>query len=264
MLSIFALNVLFRRITTCLLLLVLWASNATLSFADSIKERTIIFAAASLTDVLPELNAAWSHERSDYVAQVSFGASAILARQIEAGAPATVFLSANRVWVNYLAAQATDFGRSVPVAHNTLVVAGPCRGSPKVLKETQLLEFLSTNRFAMADPAVAPAGTYAKSFLRQENMWETVRPNAAYAGNARLALLLIERANLPGIVYATDAHASDAACVLLELPFNKDGGISYFAMGRVGHEASVSFINWLGSPSAKSIWERFGFKTVSN
>lgn len=264
MLSIFALNALIRPATAFLLLLVLWVSTATMSRADTAQKHPIIFAAASLTDVLPELNTAWSHERSDHPAQFSFGASAILARQIEAGAPATVFLSANRLWVNYLTAQAPEFALPVPVAHNRLVVAGPCSGSLKVLKETQLRGFLSTNRFAMADPAVAPAGAYAKTFLTQQNMWETVRPNAAYAGNARLALLLIERANLPGIVYSTDARASNAACTLLELPINKDDGITYFAVGRDGHEASTSFINWLESPSAKSIWEKFGFKTVSN
>ena len=165
---------------------------------EQTREPLTIFAAASLSDVLPVLLEQWQNMTEGPGARTSFAASAVLARQIEAGAPADLFLSANKKWVNHIADGKFTGASVAPIAHNKLVFAIPCRlqGIEQQSIE-ELGSFLQSVRFVMADPAIAPAGEYAHQFLERQNLWQRVKDNAAYAGNARLALLLIERGGLP-------------------------------------------------------------------
>ncbi|MBO6505589.1 MAG: molybdate ABC transporter substrate-binding protein [Kordiimonadaceae bacterium] len=221
-----------------------------------------IFAAASLSSVMPQLEMSWRRSQKGAEIQISYAASAILARQIEAGAPADVFVSANRQWIEYLQKRSTGFTSPAPLVHNALVLAAPCHASLRVSDSSDLAPFLSANRFAMADPAAAPAGAYAKTALEKLGIWSDVNANAAYAGNARMALLMIERAGLPGIIYRTDAEASDTTCPLFELPLAENDTVTYFAVGQAGNDESNRFIDWLRSPAAASIWQSNGFDTV--
>lgn len=254
-----------RSLSHYLLLTLLLVISSALRAEDTdpTNERLNIFAAASLSDVLPKLMTAWRSERDASQTSVSFAASAILARQIEAGAPADVLLSANSAWVDYLTERATAFNEPAAIVHNALVLAAPCHPQTDPVATSDLGAYLANNRFAMADPAVAPAGQYAKLYLESRGLWQTARANAAYAGNARLALLLIERGGMPGIVYASDVRGSANSCTLLELPLGKNETVTYFALARSGHQMGADFVNWLKSPAAASIWNAHGFKTVS-
>lgn len=263
--SIFVLNVPTKLLvirfilTSCLLL---FSSVLKAQSADLDNDGLTIFAAASLSSVLPQLEQSWRRSQQGGEIQTSYAASAILARQIEAGAPADVFVSANRQWIEYLHKRSSGFTSPIAIVHNALVLAAPCHSSFKVLDISDLASFLSANRFAMADPAAAPAGTYAKSTLERLDIWSGVKANAAYSGNARMALLMIERAGLPGIVYRTDAQASDITCPLFELPLADNDAVTYFAVAKAGSEESTRFVDWLRSPAAASIWQSYGFNSV--
>lgn len=260
MLLISALNAHIKRVLAGVFLAL---SLPAAGHAEPAQERLTIFAAASLTDVLPDLELAWRQETGFPQAQISFAASAVLARQIQAGAPVDVFLSANRQWVDHLTTSGEMATYAQPVVHNSIVLAAPCSNQRIDLHASQLESFLASNRFAMADPAVAPLGAYAKSYLERTGIWPLIRKNATYAGNARLSLLLIERGGLPGFVYGSDAHASQNTCILLDLPISPKERVTYYSVADSSNQTATAFAQWLQSENAMKIWETHGFQPVS-
>jgi len=232
-------------------------------------ESITVFAAASLADVMSDLVLAWQAEGGNPGIRISLGASGVIARQIEAGANADLFISANQNWIKYLKDRGHSASTAKVVAKNRLVLVQPCNApAPKEAKNMSIPSglglLLASGRFAMADPRVSPAGAYTKSALEQLDLWDKVKENAAYAGSVRLALLLSERGGLPGFVYSTDASKSTLACTAIEMPAGSYPAIEYVGMlPKKNHSDTIMtakrFLNWLTSDAAATIWHKHGF-----
>lgn len=225
-----------------------------------------VFAAASLTDALRELGAQWV-ARGNPAPRFSFAASSALARQIEQGAPADLFMSADEAWANYLQdrnllANAT---RTSPLG-NALVLVAPAKAARPVALErgTDLAAMLGPQgRIATGDPAHVPVGRYAQAALTWLGQWDPLSPRLARADNVRAALLLVERGEAPlGIVYSTDAAASTGVRVVATFPAASHEPITYpFALTRraEGNAQAQALLAFLIGADAAPTWQRFGF-----
>lgn len=225
-----------------------------------------IFAAASLQDGLRALAREWA-ARGHPAPRLSFAASSALARQVEQGAPADLFLSADEPWMDYLAARDLILPTSrVSALGNTLVLVAPStsRHVAPLTRETDLLALLGPQgRLALADPAHVPAGRYARAALEWMGQWGALAPRLARAENVRAALLLVERGEAPlGIVYATDALALPGLRVLGTFPPGSHPTITYpFALTRraEGNAEARALLAFLTGPEAMPAWQRHGF-----
>lgn len=169
-------------------------------------ERTLVFAAASMKDAVESIVHSYRATTGKAVT-VSFAGSGTLARQIEAGAPADIFVSANPAWMGYLEERGLVDPQSVStVAGNTLVVVAG--GLQTIIQsERELADRLGSERFAMGDPAHVPAGIYARQALDQLGLWRKIRQQAAFAENVRVALAMAARGDVShAIVYGSDAR----------------------------------------------------------
>ena len=194
-------------------------------------DRITVFAAASLTDVVTEAAREWEAETGVGTALVFAGSSA-LARQIEAGAPADLFLSANADWMDHLEAGGhVEAPTRITLASNRLAVIAPADGlTPGEGAEELLAAFAAapTGRLAVANTDAVPAGLYAKAALREMGLWERLRPHMAEASNVRAALLYVSRGEAPlGIVYATDAAIDPGVRVAARIPAAAHPPIAY-------------------------------------
>lgn len=231
------------------------------------QERTepglLVFAAASLTDVLCELSAAWTR-RSGIPVKLSFAASSALARQIEAGGRADVFISADRPWMDYLARHGLiDVASRRELAGNSLVLIAPA-DSPVRLRLERGVDFaaaLGTGRLATGDPATVPAGRYAKSAFESLGVWPQLEHRLAVADNVRGALDFVARGEAPlGVVYATDAKAETAVRVVATFPAGTHPPITYpAAVTAVARPASRAYLSYLGGADAMTTWKKYGF-----
>lgn len=228
-----------------------------------------VLAAASLQEALTE--AADAFARAHHPRPVlAFAASSALARQVEAGAPADLFVSADEEWMAALAAK----GRIVPqsrrdLASNALVLIEPAAGHTRleVARGFALARALGANgRLALADPAAVPAGKYAKAALTGLGVWPTVAGRIAAAENVRAALALVERGQAPlGVVYATDALASAKVRVVARFPAGSFPRIAYpLALiapinGRVANPEAEQFRRFLLGREGQAILRRHGF-----
>src|SRR3954462_7474536 len=173
-----------------------------------------VFAAASLQDGLRALEPAWRAGPANPPLRLSFAASSALARQIEQGAPADLFLSADEPWMDYLAQRGLILPETrVSPLGNALALVAPANSplAPFAIGPgTDLPALLGPQgRLAAGDPAHVPAGIYAKAALERLGQWAAIAPRLARAENVRAALLLVERGEAPlGIVYRTDVQAS--------------------------------------------------------
>ncbi|NVJ99002.1 MAG: molybdate ABC transporter substrate-binding protein [Alphaproteobacteria bacterium] len=232
---------------------------------DPVEEPLIIFAAASLTDVLATHAEEWAARTESPLPRLSFGPSGTMARQIASGAPADLFISANQSWISFLQENNGLAGPPVAVAGNSLVLVVPGRhtipsGAP--LDAALLLSVVGDGRLAIADPANAPAGIYAKDLMMHLGVWNTLNSQLAYGGSARQTLLLAERGNLPAIVYKTDARMSRLVTSAAVAP---DVAITYQAvLVKAGKEDASSFMNYLASDAASPGWTGFGFSVADN
>jgi molybdate transport system substrate-binding protein len=228
-----------------------------------------VFAAASLGDGLRALAQDWA-ARGHPAPRLSFAASSTLARQIEQGAPAELFASADEAWMDYLAARGLVLPESrVSPIGNALVLVGPAEAAPLALgRGTDLLARLgppgrSQGRIATGDPAHVPVGRYAQAALEWMGQWQAVAPRLARAENVRAALLLVERGEAPlGIVYATDALASPGLRVLGTFPSESHPPITNpFALTRraEGNAQAAALLAFLTGPEAAPTWQRLGF-----
>ena len=225
-----------------------------------------VFAAASLQDALRDLARQWQ-ARGNPAPRLSFAASSALARQIEQGAPADLFLSADEAWMDYLAQRDLILPamRTSPLG-NALVLITPA-DQPRSLALTQGTDLLALlgprGRLAVGDPAHVPAGRYAAAALRWMGQWEALVPRLARADNVRAALLLVERGEAPfGIVYATDAAASREVRVAGTFPPGSHPPISYpFALTRrsEGRAEARALLDFLTGADGAGTWRRYGF-----
>lgn len=229
--------------------------------------KVTVFAAASLTNAMQDIAAQYNKEQKVDVVS-SFASSSTLARQIEAGAPADIFISADQKWMDYAVdKKAIDTPSRKTLLGNSLVVVAP-KASPQgeiaINDKTDWLSLLKGGRLATGDPAHVPAGIYAKEALQKLGAWETLSPKLAPAEDVRNALALVERNEAPlGIVYGSDAVASKGVRVVGTFPESSHQKVEYPLAIVKGHNNSTvsAFYDYLQGPQAAAIFKRYGFTT---
>lgn len=253
----------FRR----LVLAALAAAGLAAAPAARAQDGPTVFAAASLTDALRALGQDWT-ARGHPAPRFSFAASSALARQIEQGAPADIFASADEPWMDYVQQRnlMVNATRVSPIGNALVLVAANSDARNVALaRGTDLAVLLGRNgRIATGDPAHVPVGRYAQAALTWMGQWDAIGPRLARADNVRAALLLVERGEAPfGIVYATDAAASQGVRVAGTFPAESHTPITYpFALMRRAetNAQARAFLAFLTGPEARPTWERFGFR----
>jgi molybdate transport system substrate-binding protein len=242
----------------------LWALAAAFSLAFAptagrADEALTVFAAASFRDVLEDVAEGYQ-VRTGTEIRLVLAASSVLARQIDAGAPADLFVSANEDWVTWLA----DRGRIEPaeirvIAGNRLVIAL----APGVGAQGGAEALLSRGRFAMGDPAHVPAGVYAKSALESLGLWTKLSPRAVFTENVRIALEFVRRGEVgAAIVYASDLKLAPELVKALEFPEHSHPPIRYGAAPiKNGDGKAREFLDYLAGPEGRQKLQAFGFST---
>jgi molybdate transport system substrate-binding protein len=222
-------------------------------------EELNVFAAASLTDALKEIGAAFE-AASGHKVVYNLGASNDLARQIRAGAPADVFFSADKRQMDGLEKEGlVRAADRVDVLSNVLVVVVPADSSARVASPADLVRF---PRFALADPEAVPAGVYARAWLESVGQWDTLKGRVVPALNVRAALAAVESGNAEaGIVYRTDAAISKRARVVFEVPREQGPAIVYplAPLAASRKAAAGAFVRALTSAPARAIYLKYGF-----
>lgn len=220
-----------------------------------------VFAAASLGEAMTAAAASFE-ARTGTPVRVSAAASSSLARQIEHGAPADVFVSADAAWMDHLeAAGLIAPGTRRTVAGNALVLIGPAGAAP--LEPGGIAARLGDGRLAVALVDAVPAGRYARAALERAGAWEAVAPRLAQTDNVRAALALVALGETPlGIVYATDAAAESRVDVLATFPEGAHPPIAYPAARVAGAEAPAeadAFLAHLSGPEGRAVLAAAGF-----
>ena len=243
--------------------------------ASSSDNEILVFAASSLAPPLTQIGIAFE-SRSGVTLRFAFASSAALARQIEYGAPAHLFITAHPQWLDRLAEKGrVDRVDARAIAGNRLVIAGfrPRfeaghgdrfgQASTGITKILTLLLANDTDRIATGDPGSVPLGLYARDSLVALGLWEAVSPRLAPAANARSALLQVEQGLVPiGILFASDAAGSDRATILADMPAGSYGPIRYLAVpinDAPGNDAALKFLDFLTSAEAAEIFTGHGF-----
>ncbi len=249
-----------RRSTTtsALHLLVLAAACARLGADDAVT----VFAAASTTGTLQAVAKAYEAERHVRVV-CSFAASSTLAKQIEQGAPADVFLAADERWMDWLAARGAIAPASrVDLLGNSLVLIAPPGKAPAVtVAKGFAIGAAFTGRLAIGDPSNVPAGIYAKEAFARLGWWDGLADRLAPAADVRAALRLVELGEAElGVVYATDARADPKVVVVAAFPPDMHGPIRYpLALTATAKPAAAAFAAWLQGAAARAIFTDAGF-----
>ncbi|SDO07459.1 molybdate transport system substrate-binding protein [Methylobacterium phyllostachyos] len=233
----------------------------------------VVFAAASLKNALDDATAAWTKETGK-TARISYAGSNALAKQIEAGAPADLFISADQAWMDSVErAGLLKPGSRIDLLRNALVLVAPgpkkSGSDPEVALApdlgTTLKKLLGGGKLAMATIDAVPAGKYGKAALEKLGAWESVKTQVAQAENVRAALLLVARGEAPlGIVYATDAAADASVHVLATFPPDSHPPIVYPAAitAESQHPDAAALLSFLRGPTAGSAFARQGFTLI--
>ncbi|MEK9497376.1 molybdate ABC transporter substrate-binding protein [Photorhabdus sp. P32] len=228
-------------------------------------EKVTLFAAASLTNALDDIALQYKQKTKGEVI-ASYASSSTLARQIEQGAPADIFISADQQWMDYVAGKKLiiDETRLTMLGNQLVLIAPKASKLNKVdiNKETKWKSLLEGGRLAVGDPDHVPVGIYAKESLQYLGAWETVNPLLARTSNVRSGLALVERAEVPlGIVYGSDAIASDKVKVVGIFPEESHKPIEY-PMAIIKDHSNptvINFYEYLKTPEAVAIFKRYGF-----
>ena len=255
----------FRTHFAALLLALSSVFASTVQAAD---KPITVFAAASLKESMDEAAAKFGQDTGQQVV-VSYAASSALARQIEQGAPADVFVSADLDWMDELQDKGLiDNASRHSLLGNTLVLVAPAASTqrPFALHQgSDLSPMLGADgRIAVALTTSVPAGKYAKAAFENLGMWESLKARTAEAENVRAALLLVARGETPlGVVYGSDARAEPRVRVLAVFPPGSHPQIVY-PVARVlasRQPQAAAFVRWLQTPTAGAIFHKHGFTT---
>jgi molybdate transport system substrate-binding protein len=216
----------------------------------------------SLTDSLKQITAAYEEESGDKII-FNFGASSTLARQIEEGAPADIFFSADEAKMDGLEKKdLIDATTRKSRLGNSLVVVVAADSVLQIQSASDLTNG-SVQKVALADPKAVPAGIYAKSWLEKQQVWLMIGPKVVPTENVRAALAAVESGNVDaGVVYKTDANISKKVKVAYEVPVADAPVISYsmaFVKESKQSDAAKKFLNYLDSKEAGDIFKKFGF-----
>jgi molybdate transport system substrate-binding protein len=220
-----------------------------------------VFAAASLTDALKETALAYEKQSADKIA-FDFGASSLLARQIEEGAPADIFFSADEAKMDQLDKKDLVIKETRhSLLSNSLVIVVPADSDLQINSPADLAD-ARIKRIALADPKAVPAGIYAKACLEKENLWPVVAPKVVATDNVRAALAAVESGNIQaGMVFKTDAAISKKVKVACDVPAKDSPKISYpvaVMKNSKAIESARKFVDYLGSDDAAKIFEKYG------
>lgn len=248
-----------------ILLNILFTALLTIFSSLAVADATV-FAAASLKNALDEISQSWFAQKSGKVV-VSYAGSSALARQIEKGAPADIFISADLEWMDYLTQRKliNDASR-VNLLRNELVMIAPAAAkiSVELKPGSKLGDLLGNDRLSMADPDSVPAGKYGKAALEALGLWPQVATKIIRADNVRTALNFVARGETPlGIVYRTDAAAEDKVRVVAIFPANTHPPIVYPAalLADSKNAEAAAFFSYLKSSAATGIFRKHGFLT---
>lgn len=231
-------------------------------------EEITVFAAASMTNAMAEIEERFEAE-TGHDLSVSLAGSSALARQIQQGAPADVFISANPGWMDALEEDGLlEPGTRFDLLNNAIVLIAHGTDADKVEigPEMDLPALLAGGKLAMALVDAVPAGIYGKAALEHLGLWETVAPQVVQADNVRAALALVSLGEAPyGIVYATDAVADDKVTVVATFPKDSHPPIVYPAADITGRDTGTEaeFLDYLRGPVARAAFERQGFVVVT-
>jgi molybdate transport system substrate-binding protein len=230
----------------------------------ALADEVTVFAAASLTEALDRVAEAWTAE-TGHRAVISYAGSSALARQIQEGAPADIFVSASVDWMDAVEASGDlRAGTRRDILGNTLVLIAHGREAAPVTVDgnLDLAGMLGDERLAMALVDAVPAGVYGKAALTALGLWDGVEAKVAQSDNVRAALAFVAQGEAPlGIVYATDAAVEDEVSVIGTFPEGSHAPITYPAAITAQSESPVAeaFLDYLGSEPARAIWREFGF-----
>jgi molybdate transport system substrate-binding protein len=222
-----------------------------------------VFAAASLTDSLKSIADTYQTKTGAKIT-LSFGASSTLARQIEQGASADLFFSADTDWMDYLnkAGLIAQASRRDLLGNQLVLIAASTNSHDlKIAPHFDLAGALGDGRLALADPASVPAGKYAKAALTALGVWDSVASKVAPAENVRIALQYVARGEAPlGIVYATDAKVDPTVRVVGIFPGDSHPPITYpVALTKAASPQAQAFLAFLESAEARAIFVKAGF-----
>ncbi|WP_170414731.1 molybdate ABC transporter substrate-binding protein [Ruegeria atlantica] len=226
-------------------------------------EGVLVFAAASLKNALDEIASDFEQETGQVVT-VSYAASSVLARQIQLGAPADLFISANVDWMNVLQDQGLiDAASRVDLLGNGLVLVAGGEGDDigEMRTEDALASVLDGGYLAMALVDAVPAGIYGKAALESLGLWQRVQGQVAQTDNVRAALALVATGAAPlGIVYRSDAQVDGRVRVVVEFSPDLHPPIVYpAAETKTGNDTAQAFLNHLQSQAARAVFEKQGF-----
>jgi molybdate transport system substrate-binding protein len=241
--------------------------STSLPAAEVRQPKILVFAAASLADAMQEASA--RYEKTAHVTvKSSFDSSSVLARQIEAGAPADVFFSADTKWMDYLQTRnLVQAASRKSLLGNRLVLIAPAQSDIhlKIAPHFPLAAALGKGKLATGDPDSVPAGRYARSALTTLGVWDEVAPRLARAENVRVALLYVARGEAPlGIVYTSDALVDKSVRVVDTFPADTHEPIVYpIALTASAKSQAASFVAFLSGPQGHEIFVKYGF-TVPN
>jgi len=228
----------------------------------------VVFAAASLKNALDEIASDWSKTASRPMPRISYASSSALAKQIEQGAPADLFISADLDWMDYVAKKnLIQADTRVNLLGNKIVLIAPrdSKVTVDVKQGFDLAKALNGGKLAMGNVDAVPAGKYGKAALEKLGAWDGVKDKVAQADNVRAALVLVARGEAPlGIVYATDAAAEPNVKIVGTFPDNSHPPILYpAALTKDAKSADAKpFLDYLKSLKARPSFEKQGFTVL--
>ncbi|MBR0702684.1 molybdate ABC transporter substrate-binding protein [Bradyrhizobium sp. 62B] len=240
-------------------------AGASLSPAAAEDKTITVFAAASMKNALDEVDAAYT-AKTGIGFSVSYAASSVLARQIEQGAPADVFVSADTDWMDYaISKKAIDEASRVNLLGNSIVLIAPKDSkvdNVTIAQGFDLAKLAGDGRVATGDVKSVPVGKYAKAALEKLGAWQAAEPKFAMAESVRAALTLVARGEATlGIVYSTDAKVDPSVKIVGTFPADSHPAIIYPVAATTTAKAGTSdYLAFLRSSAAKTIFEKYGFK----
>ena len=236
--------------------------------ADAAEEKTItVFAAASMKNALDEVDSLFT-EQSGIKVVASYAASSSLMKQIEQGAPADVFLSADIDWMDYGIKHnliKNDTRKDLLGNRLVLIAAKDSKiGNVSIAPGFDLAALAGSGRIATGDVRAVPAGLYAKAALEKLGIWSSVESKIAMAENVRAALVLVARGEAPlGIVYETDAKVDPSVKIIGVFPEDSHPPIIYpVAMTKDAKPDAAQYLAFLTTPKARAVFERYGFRVL--
>jgi molybdate transport system substrate-binding protein len=227
---------------------------------SAVADELFVSAAASLTDALKDLGARFEKQTATKVT-LNFGASSLLARQIEENAPVDVFISADEAQMDRVQKQIAPDTRTDLLTNKLVVIVR--KDFPQRLDDLSDLAKPECSRIALADPNSVPAGVYAREVLTKAKLWEKVEAKIVPAENVRATLAVVEAGNADaGFVYKTDAMTSNSIRLALEMPPELAPRIVYpmaMVSSSTNRDKATRFLAYLKSPEAVEVFQRLGF-----